>query len=323
MLALPGENRQTLAASLLRGLDGRSGIGPVGTEPRLYLLCLDAEAIDQVLAFDRPGRGILEIHLHGSLALLAALENQFEVRSRVPDAAEALLQGALGQGQLQLALEQTRLPFAEFLAELESLPSAARMAQAGAAHERSRRALLQVEALPLVLCGATNAGKSTLMNRLLYAERSLTGPQPSLTRDPVRELTCLSGYPYLLVDTAGEGPAESEIDRRAQEMARKERAGSALRLLVVDGAKGPGAPSAEILEGPCLAIRNKADLVQAPWPEQFGPYLQISAQQQSPGELREVIGVALRDLRGLPPAGPVGGAAALDRRQLAQLEALL
>ena len=323
MLALGGENRKVRAATLLRGLDGNAEIGTIGIEPRLCMLCLKGEAIDQVLVLDRPERASLEIHLHGSPALLSALAAKVEVEIQVASPAEALLHGALGEGQLQLALEQVGLPFEGFLSGLRGLSADARREPAHAALERSRIARCHAEPCPLVLCGATNAGKSTLMNRLLFMERSLTGPEPGLTRDPVREPTCLSGYPYLLIDTAGEGPTTSEIDARAQARARQERASSALRLLVVDGSEGPVALQAEMFSAPGLVLRNKQDLVQAPWTQDYGPYIAISAEQQSPTELRRVIGEALRALRRLPEAGPVGGAAALDREQLAQLEALV
>lgn len=46
-------------------------------------------------------------------------------------------------------------------------------------------------------------GKSTLANRLLGRERSLTGPEPGLTRDAVRDEFAWEGHRVILVDTAG------------------------------------------------------------------------------------------------------------------------
>jgi GTP-binding protein len=60
--------------------------------------------------------------------------------------------------------------------------------------------------LPLhfAIVGRPNAGKSTLMNYLLGADRMITGPEPGLTRDAVAEdLTGPDGLLYRLVDTAG------------------------------------------------------------------------------------------------------------------------
>ena len=46
-------------------------------------------------------------------------------------------------------------------------------------------------------------GKSTLANLLLGHERSLTGPEPGLTRDAVHGWLQWEGRPVRLVDTAG------------------------------------------------------------------------------------------------------------------------
>ena len=56
----------------------------------------------------------------------------------------------------------------------------------------------------LAIVGRPNAGKSTLLNRLLGEERMLTGPEPGLTRDAIAVLLRdADGTPIELVDTAG------------------------------------------------------------------------------------------------------------------------
>jgi GTPase len=58
--------------------------------------------------------------------------------------------------------------------------------------------------LKLAIVGRPNAGKSTLLNRLLGEERMITGPEPGLTRDAVAvRLHDADGTPIELVDTAG------------------------------------------------------------------------------------------------------------------------
>jgi len=58
--------------------------------------------------------------------------------------------------------------------------------------------------LKLAIVGRPNAGKSTLLNRLLGEERMITGPEPGLTRDSVASiLTDADGHKIELVDTAG------------------------------------------------------------------------------------------------------------------------
>lgn len=57
--------------------------------------------------------------------------------------------------------------------------------------------------LRLAIVGRPNAGKSTLLNRLLGEERMITGPEPGLTRDSVTVMLHDAQGPIQLVDTAG------------------------------------------------------------------------------------------------------------------------
>ncbi len=57
--------------------------------------------------------------------------------------------------------------------------------------------------LTLAIVGQPNAGKSTLMNKLLGEERVIVGPEPGLTRDSISIDWQWRGRPFKLVDTAG------------------------------------------------------------------------------------------------------------------------
>lgn len=58
--------------------------------------------------------------------------------------------------------------------------------------------------LHLAIVGRPNAGKSTLMNRLLGQERMITGPEPGLTRDAIGvDFVDSDNREYRFVDTAG------------------------------------------------------------------------------------------------------------------------
>jgi GTP-binding protein len=74
-------------------------------------------------------------------------------------------------------------------------------------------AVPEAGALKLAIVGRPNAGKSTLVNRLLNEDRMITGPEPGLTRDAIAvELTDPDGFRYELVDTAGlRRPARIEL----------------------------------------------------------------------------------------------------------------
>lgn len=57
--------------------------------------------------------------------------------------------------------------------------------------------------IKLVLVGLPNAGKSTLINRLLGYERALVGPEAALTRDAITERLEWRGTQFEVTDTAG------------------------------------------------------------------------------------------------------------------------
>jgi GTP-binding protein len=57
--------------------------------------------------------------------------------------------------------------------------------------------------LRIAVLGRPNAGKSTLLNRILGEERLLTGPEPGLTRDSIGVETMWRGRRLKLFDTAG------------------------------------------------------------------------------------------------------------------------
>lgn len=64
-------------------------------------------------------------------------------------------------------------------------------------------AILPDDGLRLALIGRPNAGKSTLLNRLLGEERALATPVPGTTRDPIHATIERDGVRYHLIDTAG------------------------------------------------------------------------------------------------------------------------
>jgi len=70
--------------------------------------------------------------------------------------------------------------------------------------------------LKLAIVGRPNAGKSTLVNALLGADRMITGPEPGLTRDAVSSDLEWDGRQIRIYDTAG-------LRRRARVKERAER----------------------------------------------------------------------------------------------------
>ncbi|MBK8976497.1 MAG: 50S ribosome-binding GTPase [Planctomycetes bacterium] len=329
VVAIAATDRTGFLAQVLRRPDGSawsvSATSADAAVPRLALLQLDGVAVDQVVVVERADR--TELCLHGAPAVLDALADRCELVGPSPaaDRVERLLRSARSDAQLALALEQRGAEtLAELCARLRRLGAPARRREARAALARSRVAQALAEPCRLVLFGAQNAGKSTLLNRLAFAPRALVGDLPGLTRDPVVEPIELCGYPYLATDTAGEGDAAGELDRAAIERGRAERRGG-LAVLVVDGTRSPTLAEREWWQHADLRVRTKADLPGAGWPADLVPDAVVGcAGEGSAVAVRAALGAALRRQRGLPPAPPdgVGGAVAWDADGCAELAAL-
>ncbi len=101
----------------------------------------------------------------------------------------------------------------------------------------------------VAIIGRPNVGKSTLLNQLAGAERSIVSAEPGTTRDAVDTVVTRSGKSYRFIDTAGirrKGKTNLIAEKLSVIMARKhlERADAA--LLVADAAIGITAGDATI-----------------------------------------------------------------------------
>jgi GTP-binding protein len=123
----------------------------------------------------------------GRPVLLVA--NKAEGRSGANAALEAY---SLGLGEPVAVSAEHGEGLADLMTEIaDRLPE---VPQADAAGERP---------LKLAIVGRPNAGKSTLLNRLVGEERMITGPEPGLTRDSIAVLLHDAAGDIELVDTAG------------------------------------------------------------------------------------------------------------------------
>jgi GTPase len=71
----------------------------------------------------------------------------------------------------------------------------------------------EIKPLRLAIVGRPNVGKSSLSNRLVGSERSLTGPEAGITRDAVLAELQFDGRPILLHDTAGLRKKSHVVDK--------------------------------------------------------------------------------------------------------------
>ncbi|MCZ6508167.1 MAG: ribosome biogenesis GTPase Der [Acidobacteria bacterium] len=93
----------------------------------------------------------------------------------------------------------------------------------------------------LAIVGRPNVGKSSLLNRMVGAERALVSERPGTTRDPIDTLIERDGKSYVLVDTAGirrRSRVEDPSEELAVMMARRQIGDADLAILVIDAVTG-------------------------------------------------------------------------------------
>ena len=164
-----------------------------------------------------------------------------------------------------------------FSAAVENVSAALRHLLKG-----SRRARVMQQGAVVVLAGAVNAGKSSLMNALLGRNRALVTDIPGTTRDFLEEACDLNGLPVRLTDTAGLRKATESIEELGVERSRQKLAEADAIVLVLDGgALGEAGATAEVCPEPAarevlemagttpvLVVWNKCDLCM---PQKFPP----------------------------------------------------
>jgi len=126
----------------------------------------------------------------------------------------------------------------------------------------------------LVLAGRPNAGKSSLFNALLGADRALVTEVPGTTRDTIEAGTDFLGWPIRLADTAGLWESPDRIDQLAIEVSRRYLAAADLVLLCVPAGHPIGATEVALaVDERTLLVGTKADLL----PPRHGTPLAVSA----------------------------------------------
>ena len=122
----------------------------------------------------------------------------------------------------------------------------------------SFRGKANLSRLPLVvLYGAPNAGKSSLVNALLGEDRVLVSNVPGTTRDFVEVRLFLDGGEIRLIDTAGiADKATDELDALSMKKSREILDEADMKILVVDGNNSAGYKEGVILSYTTLGTKS-------------------------------------------------------------------
>src|SRR5262245_56114632 len=117
------------------------------------------------------------------------------------------------------------------------------------------------EGVRVVIYGATNAGKSSLLNRLLGYDRVIVSDTHGTTRDTIEETVNLHGVPIRLLDTAGLRTSASELEREGIARTEKSLQLADLRLHIADRSRSkPPHFQERSRDSDEIVVLNKSDL---------------------------------------------------------------
>ncbi len=189
---------------------------------------------------------------------------------------------------------------------------------------QARQGQRLIDGLHVLILGAPNVGKSSLLNALAAQDRAIVSDIAGTTRDLLRETVHLEGVQLTLVDSAGLRESPDSIEAEGIRRARAELARADV-VLVVGDAQSPPVLSAELRDqvpegARLLWLHNKCDLeATLPGPESSAgdgqEHWRLSARS---GAGLDALRVRLRELAG---AGGEGSFSARERHVQALNEA--
>jgi tRNA modification GTPase len=263
-----------------------------------------------------------EIHCHGGNQVVALLEQLFAARgvrlcswpewlrhtgmSPLEVMAHAALAETTTVRTAAIVLDQLHGAFAAALRKiLDALELNQETEARRPLHELCRWASLGrhlTTPFRVVVAGAPNVGKSSLINRLTGYQRSIVSPTPGTTRDLVSTRTAVDGWPVELIDSAGVHDQAGSLETQGIDLALAAAAEADLCLWLFDAAAPPVLLPREV---PSIRLLiNKIDLPPAWDLSRFPDAVHVSAET----------GAGIDDLlqslsRWLVPEVPPAGAA--------------
>jgi tRNA modification GTPase len=118
------------------------------------------------------------------------------------------------------------------------------------------------EGIHVVILGAPNAGKSSLLNTLARKEAAIVSHQAGTTRDVIEVHMTIAGFPVILTDTAGIRESADDIEEEGVRRALSRAEAADLKLVLFDGgAAMPDSRSQALIDQATITIISKSDIL--------------------------------------------------------------
>jgi tRNA modification GTPase len=124
------------------------------------------------------------------------------------------------------------------------------------------------EGISTVILGEPNAGKSSLLNRIVGSDRAIVSPEPGTTRDFIEAFITVGPHGIRLVDTAGLNPDAKGIEKLGIDKTLERAESADLHILVLDASRPTPRPVdavySRMTPRNTVVVLNKADLLTNP-----------------------------------------------------------
>ena len=119
------------------------------------------------------------------------------------------------------------------------------------------------DGINVVILGAPNAGKSSLLNVIAKRDVAIVSHQAGTTRDAIEVHLDMCGYPVVLIDTAGIRSSHDEIEAEGIKRALARAESADIKLVLFDGGRWPNfdTKSLQLIDDKSIMVVNKCDVL--------------------------------------------------------------